>query len=249
MLRQILARIGCEAELVGDGAAAVEAVRARAYDVVLMDVRMPHMDGLEATRRIRTLPDSAHQPTIVALTAGALEGTRDECLAAGMDDYLQKPVRLAALTDCLRGIAGAADRVAPAPRTPTPELAPPTAEAGSAVGRQVVFDSRLFWKTASDVGIDEDPQALHALRDDYLSDAQSELDKIEAAFAEQRWEDLRRAAHSLKSTSLLFGAVELGRLAERVEHRIRDDAEGIEEREVIPLKAALERAESALMAV
>jgi signal transduction histidine kinase/CheY-like chemotaxis protein len=97
--RAMLQRIGCETTVVGDGLEAVDAVATRSYDLCLMDVQLPGLDGLEATRRIRAaesargLPEDAQagRLTIVALTAHAQKEDRDECLAAGMDDWLSKP--------------------------------------------------------------------------------------------------------------------------------------------------------------
>jgi signal transduction histidine kinase/CheY-like chemotaxis protein len=95
----MLRRLQCEADVVGDGERAVAAVARKGYDVVLMDLQMPVMDGLEAARRIRALAGGAGRPApcLVALTAHAQPGDREACLAAGMDDYIAKPVRLAAL--------------------------------------------------------------------------------------------------------------------------------------------------------
>jgi CheY-like chemotaxis protein len=84
--------MGLRADVVGDGRAAVEALEAAEYDIVLMDVQMPEMDGLEATRSIRRRwPDRTVR--IVGLTANAMAGDREACLAAGMDDYVSKPIR------------------------------------------------------------------------------------------------------------------------------------------------------------
>jgi CheY-like chemotaxis protein len=89
---RLLQRMGFAADVVGDGQAAVDAVEVGTYDLVLMDVQMPEMDGLEATRRIRaSRPDRT--PRIVGLTANAMAGDREACLAAGMDDYVSKPIR------------------------------------------------------------------------------------------------------------------------------------------------------------
>ncbi len=99
VLRQMLQLLGCNVEAVGNGRDAIAAVQARRYDVVLMDVQMPEMDGLAATKEIRRLEAaSTHRVAIVALTAHALEGQRERCLAAGMDDFLTKPITLEALT-------------------------------------------------------------------------------------------------------------------------------------------------------
>ena len=87
---RMLDRLGLRADVVADGREAVTAVRDRPYDVVLMDVQMPEMDGLEATRRIRARGGT--QPAIVALTANAMAGDREACLDAGADAYLSKPV-------------------------------------------------------------------------------------------------------------------------------------------------------------
>jgi PAS domain S-box-containing protein len=97
LLVTLLRRAGHEVEVVGDGLAAVEAVERKSYDLVLMDVQMPAMDGLEATRRIRALPGECRDVPIIAMTARALSADFDECFAAGMDDYLSKPVDAAAL--------------------------------------------------------------------------------------------------------------------------------------------------------
>jgi GAF domain-containing protein/DNA-binding response OmpR family regulator len=89
---RLLERMGLTADVVGDGRAAMDAVAAGDYDLVLMDVQMPEMDGLEATRRIRaSRPD--RRPRIIGLTANAMAGDREACLAAGMDDYVSKPIR------------------------------------------------------------------------------------------------------------------------------------------------------------
>jgi GAF domain-containing protein/CheY-like chemotaxis protein len=89
---RLLERIGLAPDVVGDGRAAVDAIGAGEYDVVLMDVQMPEMDGLEATRQVRSRwPD--RQVRIIGLTANAMAGDREACLAAGMDDYVSKPIR------------------------------------------------------------------------------------------------------------------------------------------------------------
>ena len=96
---RLLSLMGYQADVAGNGIEAVEAVERQEYDLVLMDVQMPEMDGLEATRRIRTRPE--HGPRIVAMTANALDGDREACFEAGMDDYLGKPIRVDELVTAL----------------------------------------------------------------------------------------------------------------------------------------------------
>jgi len=96
----MLEGLGCEVAIVGNGKAAVDAVRESSFDIVLMDCHMPVMDGFEATRAIRELPSGQRVP-IVAMTASALEGDRERCLAAGMDDYVAKPVSKEILADAI----------------------------------------------------------------------------------------------------------------------------------------------------
>jgi signal transduction histidine kinase/CheY-like chemotaxis protein len=97
----MLERLGVHPDLVGDGSEAVAAVNQCAYDIVLMDVQMPNMDGIEATRVIRSTLPAHQQPIIVAMTANALDRDREGCLAAGMNDFLVKPVRPEVLSQCL----------------------------------------------------------------------------------------------------------------------------------------------------
>ena len=97
----ILRHLGYTVEVADDGHAGVEAVRRGGFDAVLMDVQMPGMDGYEATGRIRALDGESGRTPIIAMTAGASDGERDRCLAAGMDDFLSKPVQKQDVADTL----------------------------------------------------------------------------------------------------------------------------------------------------
>ena len=97
----MLKRLGYRADYVANGIEALQALERQPYDVVLMDVRMPEMDGLEATRIIRQRwPDNGLK--VIAITAFALEGDREKCIEAGMDDYISKPIKMEELAEVLR---------------------------------------------------------------------------------------------------------------------------------------------------
>jgi CheY-like chemotaxis protein len=98
----MLERLGHGADVVSTGAEAVTAATQLPYDIILMDLQMPMMDGLEATRRIRTSVLPQPQPRIVAMTANAMPGDRERCLSAGMDDYISKPINLAEIARVLK---------------------------------------------------------------------------------------------------------------------------------------------------
>ena len=101
MTTRLLERMGHEVRTAGDGAAALDALRERAYDVVLMDIQMPGMDGLEATRRLRSEQVPGGQPRVIALTASVMEDDRERCREAGMDAFVSKPVQQDDLAEVL----------------------------------------------------------------------------------------------------------------------------------------------------
>jgi signal transduction histidine kinase/ActR/RegA family two-component response regulator len=98
---RLLGQMGYSADVAVNGQKAVECIEGKTYDVVLMDVQMPEMDGLEASRRITAKYKPEQRPRIIAMTANAMQGDREECLAAGMDDYVIKPIRVDALVEAL----------------------------------------------------------------------------------------------------------------------------------------------------
>jgi len=93
--------MGYWGDTAANGLEAIAALERQFYDVILMDVQMPEMDGLEATRQICARWPKPERPTIIAMTANALQGDREACLAAGMDDYIAKPIRVEELVNAL----------------------------------------------------------------------------------------------------------------------------------------------------
>ena len=158
-----LRKLGYRADAVANGLEALEALSRLPYDVVLMDCHMPEMDGYEASRRIRELRLPVH---IIALTANAMEGDREECLAAGMDDYVPKPVRIAALKSALDRWKESVPPVLPA----LSEIAAPVAESDEpAIGAEEI-ETLVHESGGEGIGEfvaifkDESPRMLGALR-------------------------------------------------------------------------------------
>jgi PAS domain S-box-containing protein len=145
----LLGKLGYEADVAGNGAQAVEAVEGESYDVVLMDVEMPELDGLEATRRIRRRRPHG-PPRIIAMTANALQEDREACFAAGMDDYLAKPLRVAQLAQALT-------------RAEPVEEAPPLA-GGALETLREQFGDEAFVQDLLDTFLQEAPRLVADLR-------------------------------------------------------------------------------------
>jgi CheY-like chemotaxis protein/HPt (histidine-containing phosphotransfer) domain-containing protein len=187
---------GHSVTLAASGEEAVAAALAAEYDVVLMDIQMPVLDGLQATVAIRRHEvNSTRRVPIVAMTAHAMAGDRDKCLAAGMDGYIVKPIRLSALYEAVQAAAHLPARQA-ADRAPGEE---PFDRQGllEAVGGDMDFLQRL----------------LLMLEEDLPSSRQ----RIEAALAERDWSSLSGAAHSVKGVVKNFHALGAARAAEQLE--------------------------------
>jgi signal transduction histidine kinase/HPt (histidine-containing phosphotransfer) domain-containing protein len=195
----LLQKMGYHPEVAENGVETLDALRRQCYDVVLMDVQMPRMDGFEATRRIRSEWPAAQQPRIIAMTANAMQGDREKCLEAGMDDYLSKPVQVNELMKVLSKCRPL-EKPDPALRW-KPE---PTNYKENAV----IIDEKVLEQLRAI--LDEDyPETLSEMIEIYLDEAPKLLEAIRAAVSQGDAESLMRAAHSLKSSSASLGAVEL----------------------------------------
>ena len=198
-----LDRLGIRADVVGDGIEVLDALVRSAYDLILMDVRMPRMDGLEATRLIRA-GDPRHQPTIVAMTADVTADKRDECFAAGMNAFLGKPLDVSRLTEVLRQTA---PQAAPTPLAER-ETPPPSAPETNA-DRPVAFPA--LWAHALD------PDLYASLRDDALASLRAEVTGVCRALQADDEIAAARGAHSIKSVGRLLGEESLTAAAEAVQ--------------------------------
>jgi PAS domain S-box-containing protein len=213
----LLRKAGHTIEAVGNGREAVDAVSRKDYDVVLMDVQMPEMDGIEATQRIRALPAPKGDVPIIVLTAHAMAGAREHYLDLGMDDYISKPIQPALLLSKLADLALAqkprGTGRAEVRRRGEAAAAPPT---GKPAGMPVLDVEQL------QALVDALPASgLQDFIEMYLLDAEDTIAKIEAVVQTGDLMALGRAAHSVISTAGNLGAVEVSRLARAVEDACR----------------------------
>ena len=199
----MLVKRGHEVHVVGNGREAVEAIAQREYDVVLMDVQMPEMDGFEATKAIRAMPQGDHLP-IIAMTAHALTGERERCLAHGMTDYLAKPFKALEL---FRLVEQLSEGVAPTspPVATTPATAPPV-------------DLEGFRTMLREAGAEE---ALYSILDTFLRHAPERVATLATAVAGGSGVEIAKAAHVFRGAAATIGARELAELLERVETTAR----------------------------
>ena len=214
----MLKAIGCHADSAWNGKEALDAIARERYDLVLMDCQMPVLDGYEATRilRDRERESGGGAPlTVVALTANALPGDSDRCLAAGMDDYLSKPFTIQKLQDTLAKWVKRDGKPEPAGDVgPPAEMSAAAQERTSPINPAVLDGIRAL-------DADGAQGLLGKVLSLYLSDSPILVEGILSAARKGDGEPLRRAAHTLKSSSANVGAINLSELCRKIEEMAR----------------------------
>ena len=192
---RLLERMGYRADVAANGLEALAALERQPYDVVLMDVQMPEMDGLEASRRIKQNWPPGARPRIIAMTANAMQGDRERCLAAGMDDYITKPIRTEALVAALS------------------QTQPKSRPTDSQLKSEAAINPKKFESFRQTMGADFILEVIEVFNED----APKLLQDMQHALTTHDADLFRRAAHSLKSNSAEFGAVKLSEMAKELE--------------------------------
>ncbi|WP_168538016.1 response regulator, partial [Anabaena sp. UHCC 0253] len=203
----ILQRLGYRPDVVANGLEVLIALRRQYYDVVLMDIQMPEMDGLTATQKICEEWPLSCRPWIIAMTANAMQGDREKCLALGMNDYTTKPIRLEELTQALSNCHK------PDPMSQQmPESLPKNMQ---------ILDTETLKELRESI-CDHVVSEFIMLIDSYLEDSPQRLQALGDAITQDNAKNLRLEAHTLKSSSAIFGAKELSNLCKRLEDLGRD---------------------------
>ena len=220
----ILKKLGYRADIVSNGLEAVNALQTVPYDLILMDVEMPEMDGITATKRI--LEDvTAKPPYIIGLTAYAMAEDRDRCLQAGMKDFLTKPVRLEDLERALQKVVPSVDlsvdlNKSNRAKTPVTISNVVTTEESTTKSVPMVLDLTVLDSLRQLAGA-KAPQMLNKILHQYLEDAPGKISAIAKALLDRDTDALRQASHSLRSSSANLGAVALTDYCKNLEHTAR----------------------------
>ncbi len=230
----ILQNFGCTAAIASNGRDAVDAAAGRQYDLIFMDCQMPVMDGYQATREIRRLEKQKElifRTPIIALTANALEGDKEKCLAAGMDDYISKPFKqkkmlhileqwCAEKPDRLRedeAVAARENKVKPIEQTLT-EI---RNDAGKAEASPI---NRSVLKTLRNLQIEGQPDILASIISAYLSSSERIFAELQEAMSVNNLAVVCNSAHSLKSASANVGATNFSEICREIEMKSKTNS-------------------------
>ncbi|MGD8206447.1 MAG: response regulator [Thiohalocapsa sp.] len=199
IMSEMLRRSGFDVDTVADGGEAVEAVRSLPYDLVFMDIEMPEMDGLEATRRIRKLDDARRDTPIVALTANVLPDSRERFIAAGMNDYVSKPANREQLAETVHRWVQ--------------ESEPSSGSEVTGAGEDGWLDEEAL-KT---LGEDTDPALVPKMVSVFLEELHARAAAMADGLEDGDTDRLAREAHALKSSAATYGAVRISDHAARID--------------------------------
>ncbi|MGH7354500.1 MAG: PAS domain S-box protein [Candidatus Rokuibacteriota bacterium] len=236
---RLLGQLGYRADVAGNGIEAIEAIERQTYEVVLMDVQMPEMDGFESSREINRRWPRGGRPRIVAMTANAMQGDRELCLAAGMDDYVSKPIRVEELVAALMQCNSRSDEGDGKPRAPRRRRRAPGPKGTPS---SEVIDQAAFERLAATTGAG----FMGELIATFVEDARELVAGMRRALPARDVDAFRRAAHSLKSNAATLGAMRLAALAKELEATARTGSlDGVEE----PLARLVRECDEAIRAL
>ncbi|MBT9585965.1 response regulator [bacterium] len=239
MMLIILQKMGYQAEAAANGLEVLQAIERSTFDVILMDVNMPEMDGLEATRRI--VAHYPKRPRIIALTANVTVSEREACHEAGMDDFLAKPVQSVALREALlrcprREDTGSLGSAAPVATAPTPVAAAPPPPAGGSINwKELPLLDQASLGNLRDVREFGGQEAVQDLIETLETEFVTLVANVQQAHSQGDMPALGLAAHTIKGSSANFGALRLSKLAASLERWAREGRQPEKIDETVPL--------------
>lgn len=197
--RRMLERLGYQVDIVANGLEVLAILERRSYDLIFMDVHMPEMDGLEAATKICERWAKNQRPRIVAMTASAMQGDRERCLAAGMDDYVSKPITIEELQDSIL-------------RTNTPKEPASLTDTNNAAG----VDLSIL-ETLRQLEDEEEPNLVNDLIDNFVETTPERLTDISNAISQYDTQQLESLSHSLKSSCGSLGIWQMAKYSAALE--------------------------------
>ncbi|PKF62499.1 hybrid sensor histidine kinase/response regulator [Psychromonas sp. psych-6C06] len=209
VIKSILEFSGLQVDVVNNGYEALQAVQKSEYDIVLMDISMPEMDGMSATKAIRALSSPVSQLPIIALTAHTLSGDKERFIEAGMNDYLSKPINRSATLSCIA--RWTERRLEPRDETQN------TAQADESDSQYV--DESILIQLVNDTDAEIVPELIRL----YVEDSEQRMQKIELAITESDIATLEFETHTIGSSAVAHGNAKLYKLARSIEHQCREN--------------------------
>ncbi len=218
LAQTVLEKLGYKIDMAGDGAKAVEKAKSKHYDLIFMDVQMPHLDGLEATGEIRKMPGEKGMPVIIAMTAFAMDGDKEKCIEAGMDDYISKPIRIENIQTVIE-------------KWGTKKRTEKNKQAGDN-SIEPVIDYAVV-ERLKDLAPKDDTTFLKSLNEMFAAQVQTLVKEIEDYGKANDLDAIFKTAHKLKGSSANIGAKRLAECCKKIEILSR-------EKNSAALKAAIE---------
>lgn len=249
----IVRKLGLQIDTVTNGKEALDALESKPYDLVLMDLQMPGMDGLEATREIRrreqvkAAAEHGNQAPgshtalprlpIIAITAYAMAGDRERCIAAGMDDYITKPVRTAVLADVLAKWLAQTSTNSDTDLSPARDPSPPGQETEETTRENApVFDADVLTERTMD-----DPSLFAEVIQDFIEGTPAQVQTIEEQLTAGELERAARQAHTLKGTAGNMAAFPLHRSAFELEKAAKSGDQEAADRSITALRSTVNK--------
>jgi len=197
---KILLKAGCNVKSVSSGLEAIQEIKVNFFDIVFMDIQMPHMDGIETTKQIKKLP-LTHIPKIIAMTAYALKEDKERFLNLGMDDYIAKPIRANALIDKIRNLHQVTDENQVAPSDSI----------------EIIIDTNVIEQLKKYGGND----LISSVYDEFSDETFIQLEDCKHAAKTQQWNELKSLLHTIKGTSGTLGIQKIAKNSLKIENQLK----------------------------